>query len=289
MSRWTPELLESKVLELLEEETGGPMPPLVERSTLVYTPAPSQVSGPRKLSRQQESALVNRLYQPRRQVPVLPPPQTSTPKYMSAKSAELTRGLEPINLRSDKLIEARQRRLERMQLERQAEERKVATGQPTISEKSRMIAERLTPERRQQMVELRRAILMQEAIEREKENCVFHPVINPVKRRGSFSVTDRLVRDADGRRERQLQLQAERERLEVSELRETPEITSKGKMMLGGHVHERLYPRSPPRSKSVERTRVVPFNEFWMHQSQEQTPRRLDISNLFDRQSRIFN
>ena len=269
-TRWTPELLESKVAELLGEsfEESEAVPPLVEsRTSAVYTPSippprrPSVVHSARssppipRLSREQESNLINRLYRSSSKPPAVAS-QPQTPSFMNAKSVALTRGLEPITLRADKLIEARQRRMEQLSAEKAEEERRSVRGYPAINEKSRIIAQRLTPDRRQEIVEQRRQLLIDQSIQREKENCVFRPNINPSIRRSAFYVTDRLVRDAESRKQRHAVLQAEREKELLAEVKPVPEISELAKSMFRD-------PRpSPPRPRSKS-TDVVTFNDWY--------------------------
>jgi hypothetical protein len=287
-------------MELLSEESD--IPPLIESSKTaavnssgliessrtaavnnsgIYTPPVPRARTPNpvpRLSKDQEKNLINRLYRSRSKPPVVVTDSVPARSYLSAKSQSLTRGLEPIDVRTTKLIEARQKRLDKLTAQKAEEEQRTATGHPTINERSRMIAERLTPERRQQIVEQRRKLLIEESIQREKENCVFHPTINREVRRSSFSVTDRLLRDVEGRKQRQAVLQAERERQELAEVRPVPEISNLAKSLIlkDSHVHDRLYPHSPPRGLTpkplTEPPRVVAFNEWYSHHDPPRTP-----------------
>jgi hypothetical protein len=297
-------------MELLSESsTGDSIPPLVNVSVCeklehpssartrapsrgapsVYTPSPAPLPPPpsvsvsvRKLTREQEANLVSRLYRRPRQEPLVVEEKRvfSGRSLMNPKSVQLTKGLEPIDVRAKKLIESKERRMDRLIAERDQEERRHTTGVPAISERSRQIAMRLTPERREAMVQHRRAILERERIERENEHCLFHPLINektPGRRERSFSsVTERLVRDADGRKIRQKQ----RERDSLLAETETigiPQISPLAKSMFSANapVHDRLYHHPPP----VEpETRVVSFNDFY---SSTAARKRLDLSTLF--------
>ena len=205
---------------------------------------------------------------------------------MNPKSAEMAQGLERIDLRAPKLLKAKERRLERLAEQRRSEEDKSVTGQPTINQKSREIAERLTPARRKQIVEQRRQLLLQEAA-REKENCSFKPKIDSnsdrvASRRNSFSVTHRLLRDVEMRKHKHERLVELRERELMADCRDVPEISHVGKsFFVDAPVHERLFPRSPPReeaastrSKSVgapvSRT-AMPFSQYWGSVAQPMT------------------
>jgi hypothetical protein len=292
-SRWTPELLESKVMELLSESDVTGIPPLVEsratNSSGIYTPAPveqapknrSRTPNPvPRLTRDQEKNLINRLYRSSSKPPVAVAPatvQVPLRSTLSARSQALTRDLEPIDVRSTKLIQARQKRLEKLTAEKAEEEKRAATGYPTINERSRIIAERLTPERRQEIVDQRRKLLMEESIQRERENCVFHPTINRGVRRSSFSVTDRLVRDVEGRKQRHARLEAEREREILSQVRPVPEISDMARSMIlrESQVHDRLS-RS---SNTPEPVRVVSFNDWYGRHDPPPNERKLQTPN----------
>lgn len=284
-SRWTPELLESKVRELLgESATEDSIPPLMEVSGIYTPPVLPGSTGrahsrspampvvrpptPRRLTAKQESDLVNRLYCPKPVIQVPPiPSQSSKPalaRLMNPRSAKLAEGLEPIDQRTDKLVRAREKRLERLVAEKETEQAKLITGQPVINMRSRSIAERLTPERRQAIVEQRRQILVKEAQERENQHLTFHPNIGN-QQRGIFSVTERLTRDAVGRRTRAASREAARVQELVADCKATPDISLLAKSMsLGAPVHRRLYTRGP--AEQAESPNVVAFNDFWSNQ-----------------------
>lgn len=294
-SRWTPELLESKVRELLGESTiDDSIPPLMEISG-IYTPPVISNSGavasglatrraisrspgvqgvrpptPRRLTGRQESDLINRLYCPKQPVSLVSEAHkpASVSRLINAKSAKLTEGLEPIDQRTDKLVQAREKRLQRLVAEKDMEQARLITGQPVINARSRSIADRLTPERRQAIVEQRRQILIKEALERENENLTFHPNISD-QRRGIFSVTERLTRDAIGRRSRAASREAARVQELVADCKETPDISVLAKSMsLGAPVHDRLYHRQLVK-QGQNMGKVVDFNDFWnSHRSQ---------------------
>jgi hypothetical protein len=306
MTRWSPELVESKVRELLgEAEDFGEslvVPPLVDVHSSIYTPPIVRALEPvvRKLSHQQESNLIQRLYQPARRAASAARPPTPG-RLMNPRSAELTQGLEPINQRAPKLIAAKQKRIERLVAEKSLQEVESVTGQPVINPKSRVIADRLTPERRQEIVDQRREILIREAQQRESHP--FHPVIMTARarnRRGS--VTERLVRDAEGRKHRMAQLEAEREREIMSECKQVPDISVLAKSMFKdpAPVYDRLY-RFPDRSlysENLPSQTVVPFDDYWSKKSVSrpvaaavqplaQSNRRLDLSDIFSTRRRI--
>ena len=323
MTRWSPELVESKVRELLGENEDFSeslvVPPLVDVHSSIYTPPIVRAPEPvvRKLSHQQETNLIQRLYQPARRAASVARPPTPG-RLMNPRSAELAQGLEPINQRAPKLIAAKQKRIERLVAEKSLQEVESVTGQPVINPKSRVIADRLTPERRQQIVDQRRDILIREAQQRESHP--FHPTIMTSRartRRGS--VTERLVRDAEGRKHRMAQLEAEREKEIMAECKQVPDISILAKSMFKdtAPVYDRLY-RSPDRtmySENLQSQNVVPFDDYWSRKSVSrplthsstrvdnwnreivghpppgqplaQSNRRLDLSDIFSTRRRI--
>ena len=257
-------------------------PPLVDVFSRIHTPAiESAVASPhpRRLTPRQTRALVERLSVVKNRAVSPPVEAKKMESLMNPKSAHLAQGLEPINVRAPKLLKAKERRLERLVELQISEERKSMTAQPAINQKSHEIAQRLTPARRQEIVDERKRILLEET----KENCSFQPTINAASdrfasRRNSFSVTDRLLRDTEMRKQKHERLVELRERELMADCRAAPEISDVAKSFFAegsvAPVHERLYPRSPPRvemsstrSKSagptnVSRT-VVPFSQYW--------------------------
>jgi hypothetical protein len=143
--------------------------------------------------------------------------------------------------------------------------------------------------------------LIREAQQRESHP--FHPVIMTARarnRRGS--VTERLVRDAEGRKHRMAQLEAEREREIMSECKQVPDISVLAKSMFKdpAPVYDRLY-RFPDRSlysENLPSQTVVPFDDYWSKKSVSrpvaaavqplaQSNRRLDLSDIFSTRRRI--
>lgn len=214
----------------------------------------------RVLSARQTSDLLNRLYQVKTtpvEQPSAPPPQRT---LMNPNSIRMTRGLEPIDVRSSKLVKAREKRLEQLVREKEMAERSAVTGHPEINCRSREIALRLTPEARQRIVEERKRILLEE--QQMKENYEFRPKINPISYRvaqrrnfNSPSVVDRLVRDVDARKERHERDRVQHDRIVLAACRPVPFITPAAKSIFSKTtvppVHQRLYPR-PPQNEEPE-------------------------------------
>jgi hypothetical protein len=263
--------IDEKVRELLgyteKDEEGdfglGRPPPLVDvYSSRSGTPF-STPTVRRLLTPKQEQSLISRLYVVKKR-PNLDESTFSnnvSRRMINPHSAKLAHGLEPIDVRTSKLIRAKERRMEKLVQDRVSEEDKHLTGQPEINPTSRRIAERLAPEDRVRMVEARRKILMEEARLRETENCWFRPSVNfSVNHHSTETVTDRLSRDAATRKAKQEKNERERVAKEISECK-SPEITNVAKNIFRDlsvpPVHQRLYP--PPasdRGVSVPRRRA---------------------------------
>ena len=260
--------IEQQVRQLIgltgrDDDFGLRPPPLVDvYSSRAGTPFSTPTESARRLlTPKQEQSLIARLHEPRKRAAA--PPDSVAPGFtMNAHSAKLAQGLEPIEVRTAKLIRARERRMEKLVEEKLNVEKKEVTGQPLINPTSRRIAERLTPEERSRIVEARRKILIQEARERQEEDCWFRPkLINHCSMAARENVTDRLSRDAETRRAKQAQAEREKFQRETA-LVKPPEITSMAKSFFLKNdvsVHERLSSR--PRSRSVA-SAVVSYKDF---------------------------
>lgn len=246
----------------------------------------------RVLTPREEQSLIDRLYCKDKKESTSSTPvcsdKTRRHRMINAHSAQLTEGLEPIELRAAKLIRARERRMEQLAFKKSQNEDENITGKPVINATSRRIAERLSPEDRARLVEARRRILLEEARLREQEHCVFQPVTNnssrankdvensagcPSSSSSSLNVTLRLSRDAEARKRKQELNEKERVVKEMAQCKETPEITKVAKSLFRDlsvpPVHHRLFPatrsrRSTSMSAPVCAGRMVySYTEFF--------------------------
>ena len=274
-------------------------PPLVDvyssRSCSPFSTPSTAVR--RVLTPREEQCLIDRLYCKDKKESTSSPPVCSDKtkrrhRMINAHSAQLTEGLEPIELRAAKLIRARERRMEQLAFKKSQNEDENITGKPVINATSRRIAERLSPEDRARLVEARRRILLEEARLREQEHCVFQPVTTKSSRSSRrtnkhveksagcssslsscLNVTLRLSRDAEARKRKQELNEKERVVKEMAQCKETPEITKVAKSLFRDlsvpSVHHRLFPttrsrRSTSMSAPVAAGRMVySYSEFF--------------------------
>ena len=247
-------------------------PPLID----IYTRSPSVslTTGSPKLTPRQTKALLARLCAAPKPAPPAPLPSAPV-RLMNPNSVRMTEGLEPIRVRAAKLLKAKERNREQQLREKETSERDSLTARPLINERSRQIAERLSPVERERIVAQRKQILLDEAREKENADCRFQPRINPSSARRvneSVSVVDRLVQDVEARRLRNERQQREWEEIAMAECRDTPEISNVAKSMFRdgsvAPVHQRLYPRQsvatalPADTTSVQKQSAVSFREF---------------------------
>ena len=238
--------LDEKVRLLLDESNN---------TTSITTPdlLPNIPVRPRQVRPRSTESVIARLSRGRLVPPQIAPVE-QVPK-INSKSTEMTRNLQHISKRYPALISARADRMHQRQ--KAAEDASVSSHQPTLCVESRRLAEQIDWEKFERKSVQKREKLIQEALQRESDECFFTPRVHVGSQRNGH-VVDRMMRDSYIRQAR-LKIQPEEP---VSQI---PEITPLARNIFSKTnvppVHKRLYPVA----LVEEPNPVCTFDEYYTH------------------------